>query len=166
MSKGTKQKLGILCAFMQSPDILLLDEPTSGLDPLMQNEFIGLIQEEKKKGRTILLSSHIFEEVERTCDRAVIIREGKLVSVEDIDDLRHHKGKIVQIRFADGKDAERFAKSVPGATVKDGRAIAKVTGSMDALIKSASSYTVEDIDIRTETLEEIFLHFYGGNEND
>ena len=70
MSKGTKQKIGIICAFMQDPDILLLDEPTSGLDPLMQNEFIDLILEEKERGKTILLSSHIFEEVERTCDRA------------------------------------------------------------------------------------------------
>ena len=82
MSKGMKQKIGIVCAFMQEPEILILDEPTSGLDPLMQNEFIKLIEEEKEKGRTILMSSHSFEEVEKTCDRAAIIKQGKIVAVE------------------------------------------------------------------------------------
>ena len=88
MSKGMKQKLGIVAAFMHDPDILVLDEPTSGLDPLMQNRFIELIAEEKKKGKTILLSSHMFEEVERTCDRIGIIRAGKLVTVDSVEILR------------------------------------------------------------------------------
>ena len=88
MSKGMKQKLGIVAAFMHDPDILVLDEPTSGLDPLMQNRFIELIAEEKKKGKTILLSSHMFEEVERTCDRIGIIRAGKLVTVDSVETLR------------------------------------------------------------------------------
>ena len=74
MSKGMKQKLGIAAAFMHDPDMLILDEPTSGLDPLMQNRFIELMAEEKEKGKTIFLSSHMFEEVERTCDRIGIIR--------------------------------------------------------------------------------------------
>lgn len=82
MSKGMKQKLGIVTAFMHDPDILILDEPTSGLDPLMQSRFIDLVAEEKKRGKTILLSSHIFEEVERTCDRVGIIRQGKLVAMD------------------------------------------------------------------------------------
>lgn len=88
LSKGMKQKLDIVVAFMHDPDILVLDEPTSGLDPLMQNRFIELIAEEKKKGKTILLSSHMFEEVERTCDRIGIIRAGKLVTVDSVETLR------------------------------------------------------------------------------
>src|SRR5699024_571357 len=88
MSKGMKQKLGIVAAFMHDPEVLILDEPTSGLDPLMQNRFVELIAEEKKKGKTILLSSHMFEEVERTCDRIGIIRNGKLVTVDSVETLR------------------------------------------------------------------------------
>lgn len=87
MSKGMKQKIGIVSAFMHDPDILLLDEPTSGLDPLMQNRFIELVEQEKRKGKTIILSSHIFEEVEKTCDRIGMIRKGKLIQEVTIDDL-------------------------------------------------------------------------------
>ena len=88
MSKGMKQKLGIVAAFMHDPDILILDEPTSGLDPLMQNRFIDLVAEEKKQGKTILMSSHMFEEVERTCDRIGIIRTGRMVAVDAAAALR------------------------------------------------------------------------------
>lgn len=88
MSKGMKQKLAIICAFMGEPNILILDEPTSGLDPLMQNKFIDLIVKEKKRGATIFLSSHIFEEIERTCDRVGFIREGKLVTIKEMDELK------------------------------------------------------------------------------
>ncbi|MFR9062919.1 MAG: ABC transporter ATP-binding protein [[Clostridium] scindens] len=115
MSKGTKQKIGIVCAFMQDPDILLLDEPTSGLDPLMQSAFIDLILDEKKKGKSILLSSHIFEEVERTCDRAAIIREGRLAAVEDIEKLRQNKRKIVELKFPSAEMALDFASRMPSA---------------------------------------------------
>ena len=88
MSKGMKQKLGIVAAFMHDPDILILDEPTSGLDPLMQNRFVNLVAEEKEHGKTILMSSHMFEEVERTCDRIGIIREGRMMAVDSAATLR------------------------------------------------------------------------------
>jgi len=88
MSKGMKQKLAIIAAFMHDPDILILDEPTSGLDPLMQSIFLDLIKEEKQRGKTILLSSHIFEEVEKICDRAGIIKDGYLIALEDIHSLK------------------------------------------------------------------------------
>ena len=101
MSKGTKQKIGIVSAFMHNPDILLLDEPTSGLDPLMQNRFIELVEQEKKKGKTIILSSHIFEEVEKTCDRIGMIRNGRLIKEVTIDELRHSQLKTYKIEFAD-----------------------------------------------------------------
>ena len=90
MSKGTKQKVGIVNAFMHEPRTIILDEPTSGLDPLMRNRFVKLILEEKKKGTTILLCSHILEEVQKTCDRTAILRAGKLVAVEDLSDKRQN----------------------------------------------------------------------------
>ena len=95
MSKGMKQKVGIVNAFMHEPEVVILDEPTSGLDPLMQNVFVELILEEKKKGTTILMSSHIFEEVEKTCDRTAIIRSGRIVAVEDMKFLAGKRKKNI-----------------------------------------------------------------------
>lgn len=166
MSKGTKQKIGIVCAFMQDPDILLLDEPTSGLDPLMQSAFIDLILDEKKKGKSLLLSSHIFEEVERTCDRAAIIREGRLAAVEDIEKLRQNKRKIVELKFPSAEMALDFASRMPSARRNGESVTVKIKGNMDALVKLASEYSVADLDIKTQSLEEIFMHFYGGKEDD
>ncbi len=166
MSKGMKQKIGIVCAFMQDPDILILDEPTSGLDPLMQNKFIELIMEEKQRGKTILMSSHIFEEVERTCDRAAIIKDGRLMAVEDIEKLRSGKSKTVEFRLDSEDSAARLAALVPGAQVKKKTVTAKVKGSMDGLLKQASQFTVVDMDVHTASLEELFMHFYGGGSND
>lgn len=166
MSKGMKQKIGIVCAFMQDPDILILDEPTSGLDPLMQNKFIELIMEEKQRGKTILMSSHIFEEVERTCDRAAIIKDGRLMAVENIEKLRTGKSKTVELRLSTEADAASLASLVPGAQVKKKMVTVKVKGSMDGLLKKASQFTVEDMDIHTASLEELFMHFYGGGRND
>ena len=110
MYKGMKQKIGIVSAFMSNPEVLILDEPTSGLDPLMQNRFVDLILEEKKKGKTILMSSHIFEEIEKTCDRTAIIREGKIVAVEDMDSLSKKKSKIYVVSLSDKNEVEKIKK--------------------------------------------------------
>lgn len=162
MSKGMKQKIGIVCAFMQNPDILILDEPTSGLDPLMQNKFVELILEEKSKGTTILMSSHIFEEVERTCDRVAIIKEGQIVAVEDMEQLRKNKCKVFEVHFQNEEDAKRFAQSYEKCNLNQDRVIVTVTGHIDGFLKAVSAFTVKDIDIHTQTLEELFMHFYGG----
>lgn len=114
MSKGTKQKLGLVSAFMHDPGVLILDEPTSGLDPLMQNRFIRLIQNEKKKGTTILMSSHSFEEVERTCDRVGIIRAGELAALDSVASLKAERHKIYQVSFATAKEAGDFAARCNG----------------------------------------------------
>lgn len=95
MSKGMKQKVGLVCAFMHSPEIVILDEPTSGLDPLMQTKFIELIIGEKEKGTTIFMSSHMIEEIEKTCDRVAIINAGKIVAIEAIADLKKNKSKKI-----------------------------------------------------------------------
>lgn len=183
MSKGMKQKIGIVCAFMQDSKILILDEPTSGLDPLMQNVFVELLREERGRGKTILMSSHIFEEVERTCDRAAIIRKGRLAAVEEMDHLRSGRQRQVILTFAEPDMARRFAKEFPGASGYRGekeetertggpklgsgewesrKCQVRVGGNMDALLKTASRYTVTDLEIRTPSLEEFFMHFYGG----
>lgn len=164
MSKGMKQKIGIICAFMNpAADIYILDEPSNGLDPVMQNRFIDLILSEKKKGKTILMSSHMFEEIERTCDRAAIIREGRLVAVEDMDKLKEGRQKIVEITFGEAAMAEEFAAGCREAVYEDGSrtVTAKVGKNLDAFIKRAGGYTVADLDVRTQSLEEFFLHFYG-----
>lgn len=165
MSKGMKQKIGIVCAFMQDPEILILDEPTSGLDPLMQNQFVELILEEKKRGKTILMSSHIFEEIERTCDRAAIIRQGKLVAVEDMDKLRFGRKKIVEFCFETEEMAASFSGALKNAQQEGSKVTVKVGRDMDAVIKKAGDYTVKDMDVRTPSLEEFFMHFYGGEKS-
>lgn len=164
MSKGMKQKIGIVCAFMQDPQILILDEPTSGLDPLMQNKFIELILAEKKRGKTILMSSHMFEEIEKTCDRAVIIRQGQLVAIEQIEKLRQTKKKVIEIRFATELMARQFANSIKSAKQTDKIVVAEVE-DIDTFLKRAAELTVSDINVRNQSLEEFFLHFYGGRDD-
>lgn len=142
MSKGMKQKIGITAAFMHDPQILILDEPTSGLDPLMQNRFIELIGEEKKRGKTILLSSHMFEEVERTCDRVGIIRAGRLAAVDSVDTLRARHLHTYTVTLDSPDEALAFAKDFGG--VCQGQTV------------QVSS---------RESLENIFLNYYGGDGN-
>lgn len=163
MSKGTKQKLGIIAAFMHSPELYLLDEPTSGLDPLMQGTFLALLAEEKAAGKTILLSSHIFEEVERTCDTAAILRAGRLVAVENMEALRKSRRKVFSLRFADEKTAVLFANGLTDAAREGARVTVPVTGDVDALVKRAACYPVRDLSVRPQSLEELFLHYYGGD---
>jgi ABC-2 type transport system ATP-binding protein len=121
ISKGMKQKLALVAAMMHDPAVLILDEPTSGLDPLMQQRFVTIIQEEKAAGKTILMSSHSFDEVERTCDRTGIIRFGRLMAVEDIAVLRASQRKTYLVTFADSNSAASFAsvalRSSPKPTV-------------------------------------------------
>lgn len=110
MSKGMKQKIGIVCAFMHDPDVLILDEPTSGLDPLMQATFIELIRVEKENGKSILMSSHMFEEVEMTCDRIGMIKRGKLITIVDPKNIRHAETKTFKLEFINHEDYESILK--------------------------------------------------------
>ena len=166
MSKGTKQKLAIVSAFMQNPEILILDEPTSGLDPLMQNRFVELILEEKKKGTTIFMSSHIFEEVEKTCDRTAIIRSGKIVSVENMNSLAKKKKKIYTVTFADEKAAKRFSSdnTLPVTEAEGNKVALAVSGRPGPILEKIAACDPLDVDIKTQSLEELFLHFYNEEE--
>ena len=167
MSKGMKQKIGIICAFMQEPDILILDEPTSGLDPLMQIEFIKLILEEKEKGKTILMSSHSFEEIEKTCDRAAIIKQGEIVTVENISTLKKSKQKLYNITFENINMANEFIKE--GFKIKniEGCNITiSIKGDIMPFINALGKYKVLNLETSSQSLEDLFMHFYGGENND
>ncbi|MCI6848577.1 MAG: AAA family ATPase [Collinsella sp.] len=116
MSKGMKQKVGIVAAFMFSPRILILDEPTSGLDPLMQNRFVDLVEEEKRRGCAILLSSHIFDEVQRTADRIGIIRAGHMVAVDTAAALRERHMRHYTVTLASPEEAAAFSRDFGGSS--------------------------------------------------
>lgn len=169
MSKGMKQKIGIVAAFMHDPAILLLDEPTSGLDPLMQNRFIELIEQEKSKGKTILLSSHMFDEVEKTCDRIGMIRNGKLIQEITVDELRHSRFKTYKIEFSDAVSLALVKSKYPNAEYKEQQHQIIVSISDDEinqLITVLSKCHVRFLKEEKHTLEEYFMKFYGGTEHD
>ena len=113
MSLGDKRKLAVVAAFMNDPKVLILDEPTSGLDPVMQQVFIDFVKEEKKRGKTILLSSHMFNEVEATCDRIAIIKDGKIVSMFDTNNIKHNENKNFHIKFKNKIDYDKFLAALP-----------------------------------------------------
>ena len=162
MSKGNKQKVGLVCAFMAEPDVVLLDEPTSGLDPLMQNRFIELVQQEHERGTTVFLSSHIFEEVERTCDRVAFIRAGRMAAVERMDDVRKSRKRVFAVTFADEAARDRFAQAHPDARKQGAASVeAAVAGNPDAFVKDLAAYDIVDLSAREQTLEELFMHLYG-----
>ena len=168
MSKGTKQKLGLVSAFMHDPEVLILDEPTSGLDPLMQNRFIRLVLNEKKKGTTILMSSHSFEEVERTCDRVGIIRAGELVALDSVAALKAERHKIYRVSFATAREAADFAARCTGTRqLREHPHLVevRVAGSMDGFLKMLTGYHIMELDTVSQDLEDIFMQYYGGKHH-
>ena len=169
MSKGMKQKIGIIAAFMNDPEILLLDEPTSGLDPLMQNRFVELVEREKERGKTMIFSSHIFDEVEKTCDRIGMIRQGKLIKEVTVDELRHSRFKTYKIEFADASDALRVKQDYPDAEYQDGsrQIVVSIQDSqINQLIALLAQCRINFLKEEKHTLEEYFMQFYGGDEDD
>lgn len=111
MSKGMKQKTALVAALMHDPEILILDEPTTGLDPLMREEFVSILLDEKKRGKTVFMSSHIFQEIETTCDKVALIRNGTLVDVADMEKIRHHDIKTFKVAFRERAQLESFLKT-------------------------------------------------------
>jgi ABC-2 type transport system ATP-binding protein len=162
-SKGNKQKIGLVVALQHRPELLILDEPTSGLDPLVQQTFYGLVREAKAEGRTVFLSSHVLSEVERTCDRVAIVREGRLVRTGRVDtlrDLAHHQ---VELRFADAVPTAEFA-ALPGVSdvvVEDHTLRLRVAGPMTPVLQAAARHEPLDFLSREPSLEESFLAEYG-----
>jgi ABC-2 type transport system ATP-binding protein len=162
-SKGNKQKVGLVIALQHQPELLMLDEPTSGLDPLIQQSFYQLVREAKAQGRTVFLSSHILSEVERTCDRVAIIREGSIVKtdrVEALRDLAHHQ---VELRFIGTAPVDEFER-LPGVSdvvAEDHVLRLRVTGSITPVVQTAARHELVDFVSREPTLEETFLAQYG-----
>lgn len=167
MSLGVKRKLAVVTAFMGDPEVLILDEPTSGLDPVMQNRFIEFIHEEKQRGKTILLSSHIFSEIDSTCDRIAIIKDGKIVSEFVADDLKHASEKFYNIEFETEEDKKSFlvkASAIPSLKItKDEERTVFLSvddADMNATIGMLSEFTVMKFSNRRESLEDYFMKFY------
>ncbi len=159
MSKGMKQKLGLIVAFMNDPKVLILDEPTSGLDPLMQQVFMNLILEEKKQGKTILMSSHIFEEVQRLCDRVAVIKDGKIMTVEEVKDLDNLNNKTFIITT---KDTKVVLDNYEEAHLTSENVIrVNVSYPYNDFYKLLSEIDVTNIRIENVTLESQFMKYYG-----
>lgn len=174
MSLGMKRKLAVVTAFMHNPDILVLDEPTSGLDPIMQEVFIEYIKEEKAKGKTILLSSHIFSEVDATCDRIAIIKDGHIVSTVVANDIRHNESKTFKMEFATKEDFERFRREVEYPKIMDVTSVKRHRNQAKVMIEDKdinqffdiiSGYELKFLSEIKFTLEDYFMKFYDRNEN-
>jgi ABC-2 type transport system ATP-binding protein len=167
LSHGNRQKVALIQALMHRPELLVLDEPTQGLDPLVQQVFYEIVDEVRAEGRTVFLSSHVMPEVERLCDRVGIIREGRLMAVEDIGDLKARALRTLEIHFAGTAPVDAFG-GVPG--VREARAHGDtldltVSGPLDAIVKTAARFEVVDVSSHEPSLEDIFLAFYGRGEN-
>lgn len=172
MSLGMKRKLAIVTAFMHDPEVLVLDEPTSGLDPIMQNTFIEFIKEEKKRGKTILLSSHIFSEIDATCDKISIIKDGRLVSTFVANDLRHNESKTFKLEFNTKESFELFINnvvkekrlnSIEEKSRKNQIKVQVKDSDINNFMNIISDYDLKFISEIKFTLEDYFMKFYDRN---
>ena len=165
LSKGNKQKLGLILALMNKPKLLVLDEPTSGLDPLMQQTAIDLFREMQQNGATIFLSSHIFSEIDKVAETVGFIKEGELIVEDDLDTLKANAVKSLSIEFKHPIPADLFKDSTNIQIVesKDTSVTINVTGSVDGVIKKISQFEVVDLLSEEASLEDLFMNYYGSN---
>jgi ABC-2 type transport system ATP-binding protein len=162
LSKGNRQKVGVVQAFMHRPELLVLDEPTSGLDPLLQREFLDLVLEARADGATVFMSSHVLSEVEDVAGRVAIIRAGRLVDVDDVRTLRHHAGQRVELTFTGDVPLAPF-RELPGVhevELHDRTLTCLLRGEPDALLKTAAAHHVVRWSAQDRELEDLFLDFY------
>ncbi|MEE9417236.1 MAG: ABC transporter ATP-binding protein [Acidimicrobiales bacterium] len=162
LSKGNRQKVGVIQAFMHEPELLVLDEPTSGLDPFLQHEFAALVRETTAAGRTVFLSSHVLSEVQEVADRVAVIREGALVTVEDVEDLLARSGRRVEILFDRPVDEREFF-DVPGVSQVRAHGSSlhcRLEGRADDLVKRAALHTVVTLSVEQADLEDLFFGYY------
>lgn len=171
LSKGTKQKIGIVCALMHDSPLLILDEPTSGLDPLMQEKFVELVHREKAAGKTILMSSHLFPEVERTCDRVAIIKQGEIVAQVAMNDIEKNKNKVYKVKFAADGESKHFTTEHPELNLteinhgKNRVMIANNDENINLLLSILTKYKIQYISEIKLTLEDYFMKFYSNKSN-
>jgi ABC-2 type transport system ATP-binding protein len=162
LSKGNRQKLGIVLTFMHKPDLLVLDEPTSGLDPLLQDAFAQLVRETVDEGRTVFLSSHELDEVQRVVDRLAIIKDGKIIVTDTIDGLRSRAPRTVQFRFDRDVDTAQFAQlaGVHVTSVENRTVTLSLNGPIAAVLRVAADLNAVDLTARPTDLDELFLRYY------
>lgn len=164
-SRGNKQKVGLVAAFMSRPDLLILDEPTGGLDPLVQQTVLELVREAQADGHTVFFSSHILPEVQAVCDRVAIIREGRLVATERVETLTHQQFRRVKLYLQTMPPVDAFAAVAGVAEIgrEPGVVLLEVRQNMAQLVQAAVSYGLNDLETLPVTLEEVFLAYYGGS---
>lgn len=162
LSYGNKKKVGIIQGLLHSPELIILDEPTGGLDPLIQQKFFKLLREENQRGATILFSSHNLSEIQRLCDRVAIIKEGKIIAVEDIRNLIEHNYKHFTLETAHKLDKKLFASltEVSGLTITDSSVSFLYRGHINAITKVLAGLDLKNMLVEDPDLEEIFLHYY------
>ncbi len=162
LSRGNKQKVGVVAAFMSKPDLLILDEPTSGLDPLVQQTVMELVREANQAGSTVFFSSHILSEIQAVCDRVGIIREGQMVATERVQDMTRQQFKRLRINFATMPPADAFnQEGVKEITRDEQGVLLEIRENLDQVLKTAAPFGITDIETIPVTLEEIFLAYYG-----
>ncbi len=162
LSRGNRQKVGLVQALFHRPQVAILDEPTTGLDPLVQDTFLQIVREARDEGRTVFLSSHILSEVERVCDRVAIVREGRLAALETTQSLLEKRRKRVTLVFATPVDPGPFA-ALPGVSdvyAHDTTLWMRVADGIDAVIKLAARHTLVDLVVESPSLDEVFLGYY------
>ena len=163
LSKGNRQKIGVLLAFMHRPELLVLDEPTAGLDPLLQDEFAQLLRETVDDGRTVFLSSHELDEVQRVVDRVAIIKDGRIVVTDSVEGLRRNAPRTLEFRFAQPVDRQQFT-GLDGVQLVDGsdgrRVVLSITGAIAPALRVAALLDPIDMTARPADLDELFLSYY------
>ncbi len=167
LSKGNKLKVGITQSLMADPDLVIMDEPTSGLDPLVKQEFYRILREEKKRGKTVFMSSHVLADVERVCDRVAIIRKGQVKVVEEIQALQEKTGKVLEVEFGDPFTIDEFKlEGVSGLQQDNNRVVLTVNENLDGVIEAVSKHRILNMNLKTYSLEQLFLKYYAQGDSE
>lgn len=164
LSRGNKQKIGLVQAMFHRPPLLVLDEPTGGLDPLVQESFLDIMRETAQEGRTVFLSSHVLSEVERVCDRVGIIKEGRLIALETTDTLLKKRLRRMVLRFSGPVDAAAYAavEGVEEVRTEGDAVVLMLHDGLDAVVKLTARHPLVDMELERPSLEDVFLTYYGG----
>ena len=165
LSLGNKKKVGIIQALLHEPEVLIFDEPTSGLDPLMQKSFFEVLKDENKKGTTIFFSSHILSEVQEVCNKVAIIKEGKILKIEEISKLRSAQFKNITLKFQANEEAEFMLEGAKNLTQEGGCTNFLYNGDINNIINSLYGRKIQNLLIEEPSLEQIFMHYYEKEEN-
>jgi ABC-2 type transport system ATP-binding protein len=159
-SSGMRQKVVLIQALMNDPDLIIMDEPTKGLDPLVQQIFMDVVREEAARGKTIFMSSHMLSEVEKVCNRVAIIKDGVIVAEEDMENLKRKAGKVVEVKFRGAKPEPFTISGIGNVAQLNGYYRMTAAGDIRNILRDLASYDVEDVNIHPMTLDDIFMQYY------